>query len=141
MEINNRKISIVTYSTETNWVNEIPNENWLCVLVDNDKPRRYLEEVHSKILDHNVCHVCAIGKQCELNHDLIDEEIVIRDVENEYLPPFHIRTTWDNDFEEGVWFAVYAAFHANVDIDKVVFIDMTDGKEIERINTCLEKIK
>ncbi|WNJ17138.1 hypothetical protein [Pontibacter sp. G13] len=141
MKINNRKVSIVSYSTEANWIGPIPNENWLCILVDNDKHRRYVEDVNAKILDHNVSYVCAVGDQCERNHDLLDEEILIREVEKRYLPSFHIMTTWHDDFEEGIWFAFNTAFHENVDIRNVLIIDMTEGKDTERIIRYLERIR
>jgi hypothetical protein len=84
--LNNRKIRIVEYSTEQNWFDQLPNEDWLCILVVNEKPRRYLDEVISKILVKDVGYVCTIGKQCEQVHDLLDEEIVYREVEIDTLP-------------------------------------------------------
>jgi hypothetical protein len=60
--LNERKIRIVEYSTEKNWFSLLPNKEWLCVLVVNDKPRRYVDEVISKILAKDVVYVCAIGK-------------------------------------------------------------------------------
>src|SRR5690606_25296387 len=104
MTLNEREIRFVTYSTERNWVSELPKSNWLCILVDNDRPRKYLNEVISKIVNNDVCWISTIGQQCERNHDLIDEEIAFRtvDIEDLYLPNHEITTTWHHDFDEGI---------------------------------------
>ena len=143
MIINNREIIIVKYNTEENWIRNVPRANWLCVLVDNDRPNRYLREVTSKIIDKDVCYVCAVGQSCEKTHDLIDEELGFRavDIDDLYLPKHSIITTWHNDFDEGIWFSIFAAHHDEVLIDKIVVLDMTNGKEIDRVNRLLSEYK
>ena|SRR5690606_11478480 len=143
MTLNDREIIFVTYSTERNWTAELPKSNWLCILVDNDRQRNYIDEVISKIINNDVCYVCTVGQNCELNHDLIDEEIVFRkvDIDDHYLPKHDIMTTWHTDFDEGIWFAFFAAYDENVSIDKVVILDMTNGQENDRIKNLLEEYK
>lgn len=111
MTINDRQVITIQYSTETNWIKDIPKENWLCILVDNNRQRNYIDEVISKILNNDVCYVCTVGQSCEQTHDLIDEEIVFRevDIDKLHLPKHHIMTTWHHDFEEGIWFGFFAA--------------------------------
>ena len=139
MTINDREIITIKYTTEENWIKNIPQSNWLCILVDNNRQRTYLDDVISKIINNDVCYVCTVGQSCEKTHDLIDEEIVFRevDIEKLYLPEHHIMTTWHNDFDEGIWFALFAAHHDEVLIDKVVVLDMTDGIELNRIEKLL----
>jgi hypothetical protein len=143
MTINEREILYVTYSTERNWVSELPKLNWLCILVDNDRQRNYIDEVISKIIDNDVCWVLTVGQSCELTHDLIDEEIAFRqvDIEDLYLPKHDIMTTWHNDFDDGIWFGIHSAYDEDVQIDKVVILDMTDGKERERIEKLVDSFK
>lgn len=143
MTINGREIMLVVYSTERSWIKEIPKENWACVLVDNDRPRNYIDEVISKIINNDVCYVCTVGQSCEKTHDLIDEEILFRevDIEKLHLPNHLIITTWHTDFDEGIWFAIFAAHHDEVLIEKIVVLDMTDGKEFNRINKLLTDFK
>jgi len=143
MTLNDREIILVTYSTERNGAADLPKSNWLCVLVDNDRPRNYIDEVILKLISNDVCYVCTVGQSCELNHDLIDEEIVFRKVEidDHYLPKHDIMTTWHNDFDEGIWFAIFAAYGEDVSIDKVVILDMTNGHEKERIDGLLDGYK
>lgn len=142
-KINDRKYKIIQYSTKENWTNELPNDNWLCIIVSNETERKYLDELNEKIILRNVCYVCTFGKQCEEVHDILDENIGIREVEieNNYLPNHLIVTTWHHDFEEGFWFAFNAAFNEEKEIDEVIIIDMTNGKEIPRIKETLEKIE
>jgi hypothetical protein len=143
MTLNDREIIFVTYSTERNWTPELPKSNWLCVLVDNDRTRNYIDEVISKIINNDVRYVCTVGQSCEKTHDLIDEEIVFRqvDIDDHYLPKHDIMTTWHSDFGEGIWFAIFAAYDEEVSIDKVVILDMTNGQEKERITKLLEEYK
>lgn len=143
MTLNDREIFFITYSTERNWAAELPKSNWLCILVDNNRTRNYLDEVISKIVSNDVCWVSTVGQACELNHDLIDEEIVFRqvDIEDPYLPKHDIMTTWHHDFDEGIWFSIFAANDEDVSIDKVVILDMTEGQEKERIIKLLDEYK
>jgi len=139
--LNNRKVKLVEYSTEKNWLNQLPNKDWLCILVVNDKPRRYIDEVITKIILKDVGYVCTLGIQAELVHDLVDEEISFRNAEQTYLPNHTIITTWHNNFEDGIWFALFAANSEEFKIEEVVILDMTDGRETQRVKACLEKIK
>ncbi|GGK80092.1 hypothetical protein ACD591_08070 [Rufibacter glacialis] len=141
--INNRKVKLVGYSTEKNWLDQLPNKDWLCILVVNDKPRRYIGEVITKIIAKDVGYICTMGSQAELVHDLADEEIGYRyaEIEEAYLPSHSIITTWHNDFEDGIWFALFAADSEEFNIKDVVILDMTDGQENQRLKACLEKIK
>lgn len=75
------------------------------------------------------------------NHDLADDEIQFRqvDIDDLYLPKHDIMTTWHNDFDDGIWFSIFAANDEDVTIEKVVILDMTDGRESNRINNLLNK--
>jgi hypothetical protein len=132
MTINDREISIVQYSLKEDWYKQIPNENWLCVIVEDDAPRRYLDEIICKIIEKNVCYVCCLGSTCERTHDMIDDEIVFRevDIDQLYLPSHMIMTTWhDSSLKEAMWDVVNVSFHESIDINKMVFLDMTNGSE------------
>jgi len=142
-EINNRRIELLEYFPEEDWFNRLPSKNWLCILLTNDTDRKYINELITKIIEKNVCYVCSIGMQCEKVHDLIDEEISFRETSTKVkdIPSHFIMTTWHNNFEEGIWFAFFAAQHEEVEIEKVIIIDMTNGQEIERLENTLYKIK
>lgn len=131
LTVNNREIVVVRYSTDQNWYKDIPDENWLCVLVDNDSPVTCIKEAISRILDKNVCYVCTTGENCEKNHDLLDDEISCReiDLEGRHLPEHFILTARHKDFDQGVLFAIFEAGNDDVSsIDKVVILDMSGGR-------------
>lgn len=140
MTLNNRELIFITYSTEKNWEKDLPQNNWLCIVVDNDRPRQYIDEVISKIIENDVCWVLTVGQNCELIHDLVDEEIVFRqvDIDDLYLPKHDIMTTWHTDFDEGIWFGIFAANDEDVQIYKVVILDMTAGEERQRITKLID---
>ena len=140
MTLNNRELIFITYSTEKNWEKDLPKNNWLCIVVDNDRPRQYIDEVISKIIENDVCWVLTVGQSCELIHDLVDEEIVFRqvDIDELYLPKHDIMTTWHTDFDGGIWFGIFAANDEDVQIDKVVILDMTAGEERQRITKLID---
>lgn len=90
-----RNVILVEYNTTQNWYAQIPNQNWLCMLISDNTKRRYLDEVIAKIIDKDVCWISTVGKQWEMLHDLVDEEIAFREVyiDKPYLPQHHIMTT------------------------------------------------
>jgi hypothetical protein len=139
--LNNRQINVVEYNTSTNWSTQLPEANWLCLLVSDDRGRRYLDEVINKIIARNVCWVAAIGDQCELLHDLVDEEIAFRqvDIDSLYLPEHNIMTTFHQDFAEGIWFSIFAAHDDEFKIEAVVILDLTSGGRKEDIFLALKR--
>jgi hypothetical protein len=140
--LHGRRVMLVEYDTATNWSSQLPNANWLCILVSDDRERRYLDEVISKIIEKDVGWVATTGAQCELVHDLIDEEIAFRmtDIEPLYLPKHHIMTTFDHDFGDGIWFSIVAAHHDDFDIETVVILDLARGTRRGDIQAALSTI-
>lgn len=140
--INDRNVKIVGYNTERNWFVQLPVKEWLCVLLINDKPRRYIDEVISKIILKDVAYICSIGPLAERVHDWGDEEINFResDFDKAYLPGHAIITTWDTDLEEGIWSSLYASYSEEVIIKEVVILDITDDLEIPSVRAYLEQL-
>ncbi len=73
--------------------------------------------------------VCATGKIGEIFHDTFDEAMVIGDIENEYLPNYHILTTLHNNFDDGFWFATIVTFGDEQEIKKIVCISIINMLE------------
>ncbi|MFN8864488.1 MAG: class I SAM-dependent methyltransferase [Flavobacteriales bacterium] len=130
MTIANREIITLTCSDQSDWRARLPRSNWLCVVAAENDDRRLLDEVIDALIDNDVCYICTIGSQAERIHDLIDEEIVNREVMHgkKHLPPHTITTTWHEQPEEGIWFATHAAFH-EVPIERIVILEMSHGAE------------
>jgi hypothetical protein len=140
MEINHRTISLVEYGTDRDWLDQLPQRGWLCVLVVEEKRRTYAEEVVAKLLLRDVAWVCAVGAAGEWVHDVLDEEIGIREVEALYLPPHNVVTTWHDEIEECLWFALFTAHDGAVLLDHVAVLDLTQGAALPRIQAYLETL-
>ena len=138
--LHGRRVTLAEYDTATNWSSQLPNENWLCILVSDDRERRYLDEVINEIIAKDVSWVATIGNQCELVHDLIDEEISFRkaDIEPLYLPKHDIMTTFHHDFADGIWFSVVAAHDDDFEIETVVILDLTRGARNDEFEMALD---
>jgi hypothetical protein len=138
MMINQRRVAVVTYATDRNWLSELPQDRWLCVLLADAAPRRYLDEVLPKLLLRNVSWVCCAGQQGEWVHDLLDDEIVFRDMEQQYLPPHSVMTTWHEQVEEALEFALFTAHYDEAPIEQVAVLDLTGGKVYARVQAYLQ---
>ena len=123
-EINNRTIYFEEYDTSKNWIAEFPTKNWCLIIVAEEENRNYFDEIIRKAIDRNVGYIHGVGKQYDLIHDLADEEIVIREVENLYLPKHVIMTTGNEDFENGIWFGTYLTHNEEADIKQVIVLDV-----------------
>ena len=140
MEINNRTGSFVEYGADRNWLDQLPQHRWLCVLVMEEKRRSYADEVVAKLLLWDVAGACTLGAASEWVHDLFDEEIVFREVEALYLLLHDVITTWHDGLEECLWFALFSAHMDAVPIDQVAVLDMAQGAALPRIQACLETL-
>lgn len=71
-----------------------------------------------KVVSLGVAYVCTWGKDCEQIHDIFDEFLVMREIE-EGKPLPHIMTTWHtkDTLDEALWFAL------SVTIPDDAFID------------------
>jgi hypothetical protein len=49
-------------------------------------------------------------------------------------------TTWHYDFEEGLWFALTTAYHANLPIQTVVVANLTGDSYLATIQRLTKKI-
>lgn len=132
--INDREILYQKHDLEVNWSKFLPDSNWLFVgLVESDNSN-ILDEIARKMIDKDVCYACCIGTFGEKMHDLIDENLVIRETEIEklHLPNHQVMTTWHKDITDGLWFASYSAFHETKLIEKIFCLDIgKDSKKIE----------
>ncbi|RWY47215.1 DUF7684 family protein [Mucilaginibacter gilvus] len=139
--VNNRKVLYQRYSTELPWSKYFPTQNWLAFVVVKNQAKTKLIEISNKLINNNACFICSSGVQGELLHDIIDEEIMFRqvDIDDLYLPPFDIVTTWHNDIAEGLWYATKAACNDPTKIDKVVCLDASEsGIEPEILELLLK---
>ncbi len=140
-QINDREIIYLKHDTAKSWFKDFPNKSWLLFAIAGRDEIEIFDEISRRAIDNNVVYVCAAGPNCESFHDTFDEEIVIREVENLYLPNYCIMTTWHRDFDEGFWFAVSSAFGDDEKINKVICLDITRQNMKPKIVDFIAKIK
>jgi hypothetical protein len=141
-EINNRNISFEEYNTSKNWIAEFPTENWCLIIVAEEENRNYFDEIIRKAIDRNVAYIFSVGKQHDLIHDMVDEEIVFRDVDIEdyYLPKHMIMTAGEEDFEDGIWQGIYTTHQNETDIEEVIILDVTK-RALEKTKELVRKFE
>ncbi len=141
----NQRQILYLQTKANNWKKELPSASWLVLPIGHKRDEKLIAEVIDSCLDNGVNYVCALGQECEFIHDFFDDSIVIRriknglSVESEEDFEYEAMTTWHNDFDEGVWFAIHAAYDDYVNIDKIIFLDMTEKGELERVKQAIEK--
>lgn len=131
--INERKILFQKHTIDINWTKNLPDSNWLLVAIVEIDDINILDEIARKVIDKDVCYACCIGSFGEKLHDLIDENLVVREVEIEklHLPKHQVMTTWHENIINGLWFAAFSAFHETEQIEKIycLYIGKESNKE------------
>lgn len=135
-----KEIYYSQFSTEINWIKEFPIENWAIIIIADEKKSNYFKEIVNKIIEKNVAYITSVGKQSNFIHELADEEIVFRevDIENLYLPKHSIITIGNKDFENGIWEGIYISLNEDVEIKKVVILDV-ERKYFDEIKNLIDK--
>jgi hypothetical protein len=126
---NDRKLIYQQFSSERNLSEVFPKEQWLLLVVIENKEKFILNEIAKKAIDGDCCFICCVGNQAELLHDIIDNEIVFREVNpgNHHLPPYDvIMTTWHADMEEATWYSLFAALNDPEIIGTVFCLDVSE---------------
>ena len=136
--VNHRQVFFLSTS-HASWVSKRPVKNWLALIHCDVRNLDIANAVIRYCLDSNVVFVCTIGKECEWLHDCFDEQIVWREVVELNTNPAPL-TTWHNDFEDGIWFALHAAAGENRPIESVVFIETTGNYSEGQLRGLLSRM-
>lgn len=144
-QINGRRIKYLSIA-DSDWETKLPTKNWLVIPFGHEKNFKLIENVAKICLDRKVNYVCTIGQACESIHDTFDEEVVERvyvkaqQIDQAIYGDGEPMTTWHNNSEEGIWFAINAAFADKADIDSIVIIDLTENGGLETIENIVSKM-
>lgn len=86
--------------------------------------------------------MCTIGNACELIHDIFEETEVVYEIEGKRISNEDecVLSTWHDDINEGLYFAINTAYIDNKIINKIVCIDMTESGEKVEIIKAFDKI-
>lgn len=141
-----RQLFYINVNTNTNWAESLPTQNWLVFAIGDEKDIDAYSTLSDVCIEKNVAYVCSAGKYCELIHDIFDETIVWKKIQNgesvDSMDDFENSpmTTWDNHFSEGFWFAITTAYDEHFIIDTIVCIDYTTKGVKQHLITLIEKI-
>ncbi|WP_426670742.1 DUF7684 family protein [Mucilaginibacter sp. McL0603] len=128
--VNNRKVFYQKYDKNISWGDDFSNGNWLVFAIVSNRKKTELFEISKELIDNNLCYACCTGEQGELLHDIIDDNIVAREIERGYPSSVDIITTWHADVENGLWFSIYAANNEQMQIDTIICLD-ANGSDLE----------
>jgi hypothetical protein len=143
---NGRRLFHLNGLAQGHWEDSLPHEKWVALPTLNTPDKAQAERIARACLDHKAVYVCTLGTSCEMLHDWIDEtnvmdtvnaELLGLSLENDSLPTM---TTWHNDFDEGVWYALVAIDVSNTEVDTVVCIDMSEDGQSDRLTSLVEAI-
>jgi len=139
-EIRNRHIKFEEFNTSKNWIAEFPNEDWCLVIIADEENRNYFDEIIRKAIDRNVGYIYSVGKQYDLIHDMADDVLLIRDIENQYLPKHIVMTAGEEDFENGIWNGINITYQDETEMNQVIILDLTK-KAFEKTAKLVRQFK
>ena len=131
--IKDRQVIYTKHDLATVWFKDFPKSNWLLFVITDRKLPEIFDEVIRRAIDNNVVYVCATGQESELFHNTIDDILMVREAENEYLPEYVVMSTNDNDIEEEFSFAVNSAFGETAEISKIICLDITAENNSDKL--------
>jgi hypothetical protein len=134
------KINFVEFDTTKNWIDEFPNKDWSVVIFADVLNRNYFDEIIRKVIDRNVLWISSVGKQQDLIHDMSDDEILIRDIENGYLPNHDIMTIGVTDLIDGLFSGIFLPIQSEENIQEIVIIDV-EKLNYNKIFLAIEKLQ
>ncbi len=141
-----RQVYYLNIHDSSNWVESLPLENWLGVIICEDAESTLFDKVSSACLANSISYACFLGQNGEKLHDRFDElicELKIKrseSIENHDNFDDEPITTWHDEFNEAFWFALKAAVHPVFEIKAVVVIDISNEQNQPILTSHLDKI-
>ena len=149
-QIGERQIFYCHIRSDEKWFDSISFDNWIAFTIANDEDKQLLHDMTGHCVDKGVCYSCSAGQLASLTEDYFDEEIVWRQVQYEEetgeLQDYEAApmTTFDENFDEGFWFAATNAKQVVNDSYttslQVVCIDCTQRKVRRHLLNLIDKI-
>jgi hypothetical protein len=133
-------IKFIEFDTSKNWIAEFPDKDWAVVIVADKLNTNYFDEIIRKVIDRNVLWISSVGKQQNLIHEMSDGEILIRDIENGYLPNHDIMTIGVTDLLDGLFNGIFLPIRSEENIKEIVVIDV-EKLNYNKIILSIEKLQ
>ena len=125
--IGNVTINFEEYNTSKNWIKDFPTDKWCLLVIADEKKITWFSEIINKSIDRNVGCIFSVGRQHNFIHDIADEELTIREVEDLYLPDHLVITVGDENVENGICDAIYVFARDENEINQIVILDTTQA--------------
>lgn len=139
-EIHGIPIRFVEFDTSKNWIAKFPDKDWVVVIVANKLNRNYFDEIIRKVIDRNVIWISSVGEQQDLIHEMADDEILIRDIENGYLPNHDIMTIGESNLLDGLFNGIFLPIQSEDNVKEAVIVDM-DMLNHDKIISSIKKLQ
>src|ERR1700739_1577542 len=121
---NERDIYYQKYTREGLLDGQLSKSAWLLFAIASGSGMDDLKNIANLFINNGGYYACFAGDQGAMLHDMIDEEIINRDIHYKYIPAFDIISSWhDVDIENGLWSAIYIDGDRRVIIDSVFCLD------------------
>ena len=130
-KINDRNVEYIKVNDLSVLKGKLPKDNWILLAVADIEQTNKIHELSVICFDHYVRYVCGTGSGGTKIDDYFDEEYLIRlfragkEPIDENLDDMPM-TVWSENFEEEFWFATCLANEENIELNKVVCINLTD---------------
>ena len=144
-KINDREIEYFKPSNLNSLKGKLPKDNWILLAVADIEQTKEINELSVICFDHNVRYVCGTGSGGTIIDDYFDEEYLIRlfragkEPIAENLDDMPM-TVWNENFEDEFWFATCLANEENIELNKVVCINLTNVDYENKISELINKI-
>ena len=145
-KINNRNVEYIKTTDLSVLKGNLPDDNWILLAIADIEQTEKIYELSVICFDHNVRYVCGTGSGGTKIDDLFDDQYLIRlfkagkELIAENMDDMPM-TVWNENFEEEFWFATCLANEDNVELNKVVCINLTNVDYENIISELIIKLK
>lgn len=136
--INGRMIHYLE-TTDPGWSGQLPEADWIALVVADQVQQPRLDAVVKAILDRQAILVCSAGKAAEEVDEAFDWEIIHRQMNAADVRWQGPETTFQDDWQEGLSFAITQVMPDTAPAVPVVCINLTGQDYKDRLTAFLQQ--
>ena len=145
-QVNSRQILYTNIRSNSNWVDELPNDDWIAFTITDNADEFLVDTVVKTCINRHVGYTCSAGAlayyvENAFDIEFVDRTIALEEIGEAYDPDAcTLMTSAHNNFSEGFWFAATLAHSEPKTFDKVVCLDFTVRgvqKQIEKLTLLI----
>ncbi|GAB5523998.1 MAG: hypothetical protein Roseis2KO_18700 [Roseivirga sp.] len=139
---NGRKVYYHDMEKPNSSLDFLPYKNWILLLIANHDQKEWIDQLSKDLMNKQVAYVCGCGSGGSYIDDSFDQESLIRALGDNYqieeadyedMP----MTTWHNDLQEGIWFALMVADTDEHFLDTVVCLNITKETYLDSVKKVM----